>query len=54
VLTVVATGADYRIAIERAYQAAALISFEGMQYRRDIGHKAVQFLAEQERSGEKT
>jgi phosphoribosylamine---glycine ligase len=41
VLTVVATGPDYRVAIERAYHAASLISFEGMQYRRDIGRKAL-------------
>ena len=40
VLTVVATGADYRTAIDRAYEAVGLISFEGMQYRRDIGRKA--------------
>jgi phosphoribosylamine---glycine ligase len=41
VLTVVATGEDYRSAIDRAYQAVALISFDGMQYRRDIGVKAL-------------
>jgi phosphoribosylamine--glycine ligase len=41
VLTVVATGADYRAAIDRAYEAVSLISFEGMQYRRDIGRKAL-------------
>jgi phosphoribosylamine--glycine ligase len=41
VLTVVATAPDYRAAIDRAYEAAGLISFEGMQYRRDIGLKAV-------------
>jgi phosphoribosylamine---glycine ligase len=41
VLTVVATGAGYREAIDRAYEAASLISFEGMQYRRDIGRKAL-------------
>ena len=41
VLTVVATAPDYRSAIDRAYQAVALISFDGMQYRRDIGRKAV-------------
>jgi len=41
VLTVVATGPDYRAAIERAYHAASLISFDGMQYRRDIGRKAL-------------
>jgi phosphoribosylamine--glycine ligase len=42
VLTVVATGSDYQDAIDRAYEAASLISFEGMQYRRDIGRKALQ------------
>ncbi len=41
VLTVVATGANYRAAIDRAYEAVSLISFEGMQYRRDIGLKAL-------------
>lgn len=41
VLTVVATAPDYRAAIDRAYEAVALISFDGMQYRRDIGAKAV-------------
>ena len=41
VLTVVGTGADYRSAIDRAYEAAGLISFEGMQFRRDIGRKAL-------------
>jgi phosphoribosylamine--glycine ligase len=41
VLTVVATGADYRAAIDRAYDAVSLISFEGMQYRHDIGVKAL-------------
>jgi phosphoribosylamine--glycine ligase len=43
VLTVVATAADYRPAIERAYEAVSLISFAGMQYRRDIGRKALTF-----------
>lgn len=41
VLTVVAIGADYREAIDRAYKAVGLISFEGVQYRRDIGRKAL-------------
>jgi phosphoribosylamine--glycine ligase len=41
VLTVVATAADYRSAIDRAYEAVSLISFDGMQYRRDIGRKAL-------------
>ena len=31
----------YQAAIDRAYEAVSLISFEGMQYRRDIGAKAL-------------
>ena len=41
VLTAVATAAEYRAAIDRAYEAVSLISFDGMQYRRDIGLKAL-------------
>ena len=41
VLTVVGTGATYQDAIDRAYQGVSAIKFEGMQYRRDIGAKAV-------------
>ena len=41
VLTVVASGGDYRSAIDRAYKAADKISFDGMHYRRDIGAKAL-------------
>jgi phosphoribosylamine--glycine ligase len=41
VLTVVGTGVDYESAIARAYEAVSLIHFDGMQYRRDIGAKAV-------------
>jgi phosphoribosylamine--glycine ligase len=41
VLTVVASGADYRTAIARAYEAAGKISFDGMHYRRDIAAKAL-------------
>ena len=41
VLTVVGRGASHREAIEIAYRAAALIQFEGMQMRRDIGKKAL-------------
>ena len=40
VLTVVAVGDDYAQARTRAYEAAARIRFDGMQYRRDIGLKA--------------
>jgi phosphoribosylamine--glycine ligase len=41
VLTVVATAPEYQSAIDRAYEAVSLISFEGMQFRRDIGAKAL-------------
>lgn len=41
VLTVVGKGATFDIAIERAYAGVSRISFDGMQYRRDIGRKAV-------------
>ena len=41
VLTVVATAPSFAIAIARAYEAASKIRFDGMQYRRDIGKKAL-------------
>jgi len=41
VLTVMAKGISYELAIERAYEAVAKIKFNGMQYRRDIGKKAL-------------
>jgi phosphoribosylamine--glycine ligase len=41
VLTVMATAPSYEIAIARAYEAASKIHFDGMQYRRDIGRKAL-------------
>jgi phosphoribosylamine---glycine ligase len=41
VLTVVGRGATYEDAIDRAYQGVARIGFEGMQYRKDIGRKAL-------------
>jgi len=41
VLTVVGRGRDFESAITRAYEGVAQISFEGMQYRRDIGRKAL-------------
>lgn len=41
VLTVVARGAGFDEAIARAYEGVSKISFEGMQYRRDIGKKAL-------------
>ncbi len=41
VLTVVASDADYRSAIDRAYDAVGKISFDRMHYRKDIGFKAL-------------
>ena len=41
VLTVVGRGATYRGAIDIAYSAASRITFDGMQFRRDIGRKAL-------------
>ncbi|MCU1309480.1 MAG: phosphoribosylamine--glycine ligase [Candidatus Angelobacter sp.] len=41
VLGVTARGATLDEALQRAYEAVEKISFEGMQYRRDIGAKAV-------------
>jgi phosphoribosylamine---glycine ligase len=41
VLSVVGRGATHREAIDVAYRAASHIAFDGMQYRRDIGQKAL-------------
>src|SRR6185503_19306901 len=41
VLTVVGRSTTYKDAIETAYAAASRIRFDGMQYRRDIGRKAL-------------
>ncbi len=41
VLTVVGHGDSFEAAIARAYEAVGLIQFDGMQYRRDIGRKAL-------------
>jgi phosphoribosylamine--glycine ligase len=41
IVTVVASGRDYRAAIDRAYGAVGKIEFEGMHYRKDIGAKAL-------------
>jgi len=45
VLTIVGIGSDFRQAIERAYAGVAKIRFDGMQYRRDIGKKAMHDIA---------
>ncbi len=44
VLGVTAVADDLRSAIDRAYQAASMISFAGMHFRRDIGHRALRRL----------
>jgi len=41
VLTVVGRAPTFEKAMARAYEAAGVISFDGMQYRHDIGKKAV-------------
>jgi phosphoribosylamine--glycine ligase len=41
VLAVNATGATLEAALKRAYEGIAKIQFEGMYYRRDIGHRAL-------------
>jgi phosphoribosylamine--glycine ligase len=41
VLGVTAIGANLEAAIHRAYQATTKISFDGMQYRKDIGQRAL-------------
>jgi len=42
VLGVTALGASYEAARERAYQAAAIIDFEGKYHRTDIAQRAVE------------
>lgn len=41
VLGVTALGNDIKASIDRAYEAVGKISFEGMQYRKDIGRRAI-------------
>ena len=41
VMTIVATAPAFEIAIARAYEAASKIHFDGMQFRKDIGQKAL-------------
>jgi phosphoribosylamine--glycine ligase len=42
VLGVTGFGADFRAAIGRAYQAVGQVKFDGMQYRTDIGRRALE------------
>ena len=48
VLDVVAWAPSLRKALEKAYRAAALIRFEGMQYRKDIGLAALELIERRE------
>ncbi len=41
VLAVTALGDSVKMAQKRAYEAVAQIRFEGMQYRKDIGYRAI-------------
>jgi len=41
VLGVTGLGATIKDAIRRAYQAVEVVHFDGMQYRKDIGRKAL-------------
>ncbi len=41
VLTVAARGSDFTDAIARAYEGVSCIHFDGMQFRRDIGRRAL-------------
>ncbi|MGB4468660.1 MAG: phosphoribosylamine--glycine ligase [Azovibrio sp.] len=41
VLCVTALGENVKLAQKRAYEALSEIHFEGMQYRKDIGHRAI-------------
>jgi phosphoribosylamine--glycine ligase len=45
VLGVTAIGRTYKDAIDKVYEAVACIKFDGMQYRRDIGSKALSYYA---------
>jgi phosphoribosylamine--glycine ligase len=42
VVGVTGLGADLREAIRNAYEAVGKVEFEGMRYRRDIGHRALE------------
>ena len=41
VLSVTALGASLRETLDHAYEAVHLVSFKGMQYRKNIGAKAL-------------
>jgi phosphoribosylamine--glycine ligase len=41
VLCVTALGENVKLAQKRAYETAVQISFDGMQFRKDIGYRAI-------------
>ena len=41
VIAATSTGKDLREAVDKAYKGVSLIQFEGMQYRKDIAHRAL-------------
>jgi len=45
VLCVTVLADNVRLAQQRAYEVAAGIRFDGMQYRTDIGHRAIKGTA---------
>ncbi len=51
VLCVTALGSNVRAAQRRAYEVAEKVRFEGMQYRRDIGHRALSTARGNQRTG---
>jgi phosphoribosylamine--glycine ligase len=53
VLGVTATGAAISDAIAAAYWAVGQISWPGMQYRRDIGQRALTHLSPEQPTGER-
>jgi phosphoribosylamine--glycine ligase len=51
VLTVTALGHNVRTAQRRAYDVVSRIRFDGMQYRRDVGHHAIRARGARTTSG---
>jgi phosphoribosylamine--glycine ligase len=51
VLGVTATAGTLQEALSKAYEALGKISFEGMIYRRDIGHRALKHSAQRRSDG---
>ncbi len=42
VLGIASLGTDIKNAIDKAYEGVSVVNFEGIQYRKDIGHKALE------------